>query len=296
MNFLAAHPTEAFTLTEIASRVGLSNGSAHRVLTTLAESHYLSRHPKHKTYSLGMALLAIGQAALSKRQDIEIARYELRRLADDLKTHCVATTVANGELVIVTCAGTPQTSEPINQVGERRPFIPPLGIGCVAWAEPGEQRDYLARAPAALSDNAKERLSQALQVIRERGYSIAGSGPAIRALRQFTSLPVGYQANESYWAGLRQLLTDLSVSEIQLLDLDEVGPEGVSYITTPVFSPSGEVVLELSLSGLLPSLGKADIARHIERLRTAAAIVTSGTLGQFPEHSLVPSGLRPPDT
>ena len=56
MNFLAARPTESFTLTEIALHLGLSNGSAHRVLTTLAESQYLSRHPKTKTYSLGMAL------------------------------------------------------------------------------------------------------------------------------------------------------------------------------------------------------------------------------------------------
>ena len=80
MNFLAARPTESFTLTEIALHLGLSNGSAHRVLTTLAESQYLSRHPKTKTYSLGMALVAIGQAALAKHRDIDIARRELTRL------------------------------------------------------------------------------------------------------------------------------------------------------------------------------------------------------------------------
>jgi DNA-binding IclR family transcriptional regulator len=293
MNFLAAHPTDAFTLTEIASRLGLSNGSAHRVLTTLTESHYLSRHPKRKTYSLGMALLAIGQAALSKRRDIEIARQEVIRLAADLGTQCVATTIANGELVIVACAGTPRTSEPINQIGERRPFIPPLGITSAAWADLGEQREYLARAPAAFSDKAKQRLHEAMHVIRERGYSISGSGPAIRALRQLTSLPVGYQTNESYWAGLRQLLTDLSESEIQLLDLDEVKPEGVSYINAPVFSPSGEVVLELSLNGLTPELGKADLARHIECLLAAAAAVTSGTLS---DSASLPPGRHHPSS
>ncbi|WP_372810629.1 helix-turn-helix domain-containing protein, partial [Litorivivens sp.] len=51
INFLAAHPTEAFTLTELAEQLALSHGSAHRVLNALTEARYLSRHPKHKTYS-----------------------------------------------------------------------------------------------------------------------------------------------------------------------------------------------------------------------------------------------------
>lgn len=282
MNFLASHPTETFSLSEIARHFDMSNGTAHRLLTKLAEARYLSRHPRHKTYSLGMALVAIGKAALAKHRDIEIAQRELVRLAGELKVQCVVSTVADGELLILACEGSSQGREPPNQIGERRPLIPPLGIGHFAWADERAQADFLLRAPVAFSAAARERMAFALSVIRKRGYNIAASGPAIRALRQLTSLPLGDQASEALWAGLRQLLADLSPDEIQLLDLDDIGPEGVSYITAPIFSPSGEVVLELGISGLPHGLDSAGIAHCVERLCAAAAIVTAETHGRSP--------------
>lgn len=295
MNFLAAHPTESFTLSEIATHLGLSNGSAHRLLTTLAEARYLSRHPRRKTYSLGMALVALGQAALAQHRDIDITRREMGRLADELKVRCLATTVVGDELLVLACEGTPQTFEPPNQVGERRPFIPPLGMAHVAWADPDTQQDYLARTPVALSKDVHERLAQALDVMRQRGYGIAGSGPALRALRQFTSSPVGHLGHEAYWAGLRQLLSDLSEREIQMLDITEANNEGVSYISAPVFAPSGEVTLELTISGLPSKLTAPDIGHHVERLRAATAIITSEIRGRMPDVAAEPRKARRQD-
>lgn len=287
MNFLAAHPTESFTLSQLAASLGLSNGSAHRLLTTLVKARYLSRHPRLKTYSLGMALVAIGQAALATHRDIDIARREMARLAAELGVQCYATTVVDDELLFLAREGTPQSYDPPQQVGERRPFMPPLGLSHVAWASRQVQEDYLARAPAALSGEARDHLRRALEAVRRRGYSISGSGPAFRALRQFTREPVGYQAEETYWAGLRQLVADLSCREIQLLDLAEAGAEGVSYITAPVFAPSGEVALELTISGLPASQTVAELERYVERLRAAAAIVTGETHGRMPrDHAI----------
>lgn len=282
MNFLAQHPTESFTLSEIASQLGLSNGSAHRVLTALADSRYLSRHPKHKTYSLGMALVALGQAALAQHRNVDVAKREIAKLATDLTGQFMVSTVANQELLVLACEGAPHTAEPPNRIGERRPFIPPLGMGHVAWADAVVQANYIARAPAALTLAARNRVGQSLEIMRQRGYGIAGSGTAIRALRTLTHLPVGMHATESFWSGLRQLLSDLSEREIQLLDLDEAGLDGVAYITAPVFSPAGEVVLELSVSGLPIHLSRVELDYHIARLCAAAAAVTVETHGRPP--------------
>lgn len=281
MNFLAAHPTESFTLSEIASSLGLSNGSAHRLLTTLAEARYLSRHPRHKTYSLGMALVAIGQAALAQHRHVDVARQEMVLLASQLNVKCLATTIVDNELLVLANEGTPQTYDPPHLVGERRPFIPPLGMGHVAWAEQSVQDEYLSRTPAAVSEQGYERLVHSLRVMRERGYGIAGSGPAIRALRQFTSLPVGNRADEAYWAGLRQLLSDLTVGEIQLLALAEVDPEGVSYITAPVFGPDGRVALELSVSGMRTDMPLRDIESLVDALRNATLRITHQIHGRL---------------
>lgn len=274
MNFLAAHPTESFTLSELASRLGLSIGSAHRLLTTLAEARYLSRHPKHKTYSLGMALVAIGQAALAQHRDIDVARREMARLARELKVQCLACAVVHDELLFLASEGTPQSHVALGSAGDRRPYMPPLGMVHAAWASAEQQEDYIARAPAALGEGARAHVARSLEVIRRRGYAMSGSGPAFRALRHFTAAPVGHHGDEAYWAGLRQLIADLTDREIQLLDFSEAGADGVSFITAPVFSPAGEVTLELSLGGLPTELTPAELERHVERLLAAAAVVT----------------------
>lgn len=282
MNFLAAHPTESFTLSELAANLGLSIGSAHRLLTTLTEACYVARHPRHKTYSLGMALVAIGQAALAKHRDIDFARREMARLAAELNVQCHACAVVNDELLFLASEGAPQSHIPLGRVGDRRPYMPPLGMVHAAWASADEQEEYLARAPAALRKDIHAHLRASLEAIRERGYAVSGSGPAFRALRHFTAEPVGYQKDEAYWAGLRQLIADLSEREMQLLSFDDAGPDGISFITAPVFSPAGQVSLELTLGGLPPGLTRFEFNRYVERLRATAMLVTSETHGREP--------------
>ncbi|MEW9854548.1 IclR family transcriptional regulator [Novosphingobium sp. M1R2S20] len=282
MNFLAAHPTESFTLAEIASRLGLSNGSAHRVLTTLAEARYLTRHPRHKTYSLGLVMVAIGQAALSQHRDIDAVRQEVALVARELRVQCMASAIVSNEMLVVACEGTPANFAPANRVGERWPFVPPLGMGFIAWADQKTREEYLARAPAALSDIAHERLSVGLEAFRRRGYGMAGDGPVIRALRRFTSRPAAYHNEEAYWSGLTQLVGDISEREIQLLDVADATGEGVSYIIAPVFSAAGEVAYEIGISGFPPGLTENDIERYVDRVRTAAANVTMQLNGSAP--------------
>lgn len=295
MNFLAAHPTEAFTLAEIASRLGLSNGSAHRVLTTLAEAKYLTRHPKHKTYSLGMVMVAIGQAALAQHRDIDVVRQEVAAVADDLKVQCLASVVVSNEMLVVACEGTPAGFLPTNRVGERWPYVPPLGMGFAAWGDENARRDYLARAPAALSDEACDRLAKGIELFRQRGYGMAGDGPVLRALKTFTSRPVGFQGEETYWAGMTQLVGDLSEQEIQLIDAREAETAGVSYITAPVFSASGNVAYEITASGFPAHMPAHEVERCVTRVRDAAASATvriSGNPTWIGGPSEVPAGKR----
>ncbi len=282
INFLAAHPTESFTLSELSDHLGLSNGSAHRVLSALTDARYLSRHPKHKTYSLGVALVAIGQAALEKHRGVDIARREMARLTDELKAQCIATACVDDELLFLAKEGAPQTHDGLSCVGERRPFLPPLGIGHIAWADTAMVTAYMAKAPATFGEEMRDYLRRVLPVIRQRGYVIAANGPALRALRLTTTLPLHQQRDESYWQRLHQLIGALSEREVQLVDLADAVTDGVSYISVPVFSPTGAVTMELALSGMPDGLSLGEIERHIERLRAAAAIVISETHGRMP--------------
>lgn len=282
LNFHAAHPTEAFTLSELAERLGLSLGSAHRVLATLVDARYLSRHPKHKTYSLGVALLAIGHAALEKHPSVHIARRELARLTDELKVQCTAAAVVDDELLLLAKDGTPQTHEGMNRVGERRPFIPPFGISHVAWAGEEVIAAYLAKAPPALDEPRRAYLETAVATVRRRGYAIAANGPGLSALRQVTLLPIDQPRDDAYRSKVHGLIARLTETEMQLLDLADAKSVGVSFISVPVFAPTGAVALELTVSGMPHDLEPAEIERHAERLRAAAAVVTGESHGRMP--------------
>lgn len=282
LNFLAGHPAEAFTLSEIAKHLGLSNGSAHRVLTTLTEARYLTRHPKHKTYSLGVALVALGQAALEKHRGVDIARREMARLVSELKAQCLATAIVDDEMLFLAKEGSPQTHDSLSRVGERRPFLPPLGLGHVAWADRDTVEAYVMRSQATLSDAIRTHLDTAMEVIRQRGYVIAANGAALRELRKTSVLSLDQRKDPIYLKQVQQLIAELTANEIQLLDIADAGEEGISYISAPVFSPAGTVAMELSLSGMPDNLSRAEIEQYAERLRAVAAIVTSETHGRQP--------------
>jgi DNA-binding IclR family transcriptional regulator len=285
INFLAAHPTESFKLSELAEHLGLSNGSAHRVLTALTEARYLSRHPKHKTYSLGVALVAIGQSALEKHRGIDVARREMARLADELKVQCIATAIVDDELLFLAKEGVPQTHDGLIRVGERRPFVPPLGLGHIAWADKKMIAAYFAKAQSTLSESARDYLKKTFSVIRQRGYAIAANGDSLRALRQTATLPINCSRDEAYWARVHELIGALSEKEIQLFNLADAGGSGISYISAPIFSPTGAVALELVLSGLPNNLRIEEIEHCAERVRAIAATVTAETHGKAPPKS-----------
>jgi DNA-binding IclR family transcriptional regulator len=283
LNFLAAHPTETFTLAEIARHLGQSTASAYRVLTTMSDAQFLSRNEQHKTYSLGMAPIAIGQAAIERHRGIEIARRELTQLSVELRVQCAATALVGDDHLILVKEGTPQSHEGLSRVGERRPVIPPLGICHVAWA--GEQaiQSYLAKASAHMSKNMRAHLLAAFPLIRRRGYAMTANGPGMRKLRQATFLPIDQIRGEAYWASIFELVGRLSAKELQLADAGEAGADGISYIAAPVFSPAGTVSLQVLISGMPTNLSVKTVRHYAERLCAAAAIITSETHGKRPK-------------
>lgn len=282
INYLAAHPMEAFTISELAERLSISTGSAHRVLKTLTEAGYLSRHPRQKTYSLGLALVAIGHAALQRHRVVAIAQREIERVSRELKGACIANAITDNEILYVAKEGVSNTHSGVTSVGDRRPFIPPLALCHIAWADRTTIDAYLSRAPASMPEAIKDHLPKALEVIRKRGYSVATIGKGIRALSQIVTDYADHYLSEAYWQQLDSAIGQLSAGEVQLLSLSNPGKESISFISVPVFSAAGDVVLELSLTGLPHDAGTDDIERYADRMLAAAANVTGETYGRRP--------------
>ncbi|WP_156135523.1 IclR family transcriptional regulator [Novosphingobium malaysiense] len=275
LNFLAAHPMESFSLADIARPLGLSNGSAHRILTTLAQAKFLYRNESQRTYSLGIAMVAIGEAAVQQHRGVDVARRELTRLAVELNMQCSASAVVENEILVLVREGVVQTHRGLTRVGERRPLLPPLGLCYIAWSSEAAIEAYIAKAEPYMAQDALERLREALPLIRQRGYAIAASGQA----------PVRSPANrrdEAYWSSVYETIANLTPNEVQFIDNGEHHPNGIAYIGAPVFSPEGEVVLQLVVSGIPRDLSAPRIRHCADRLRATAAIVTNEIYGHIP--------------
>ena len=282
LGFLAAHPTEAFTLAEIARQVGLSNGSAHRLLTTMAAGEFLSRNPKHRTYSLGVAIVAIGQAAIEKHRGIELARREIAQLAVELNVQCSANALVDGDLLVLVREGRARSHLGLTRVGERRPLVPPVGLCHVAWSGDAIIDAYIEPARASLSPALRRHLVDSFPLIRSRGFAMAANGPGSGRTRQTMVTPNSRNRDARYWSRVFELVGQLTPDEVQLFDLEHAMSAGVSYIAAPVFSPVGAVAFQLVLTGMPTDLSAPTIKSHAERLCAAAAIVTSEMHGHPP--------------
>ena len=74
LNHLAAAPRQRFTLSELARDLDLNKATAHALLATLVDVGYLVRHDDDKSYALGPALIALGNAALASSPAATLAQ------------------------------------------------------------------------------------------------------------------------------------------------------------------------------------------------------------------------------
>jgi len=302
LDFLAAHPTESYTLSELSRRLGINGASAHAVLTELADAGYLVRHPVHKTFRLGPVVIALGHAALESHRAVDVARDEMKRLATELDLECEATAAVGAETVVLARAGprVPGWSGPA--VGQRLPLIAPVGAVFMAWAAPHAVDAWLGRSPGT-DDTARSRFRHYLDAVRGRGYSVilrvAAERPVGRALARLADEPAAAAASLAGAGGgargtdrmgsagvapeaLAALVGELGHDDYQLVETDEAASYGVTSVAAPVFDPNGEVALALGLIGFRGPLSGAEVRTYGERVRDAALLVTRETHGRPP--------------
>jgi DNA-binding IclR family transcriptional regulator len=274
LNYLAAHPAEGFTLSELARRLGINVSSAHGLLTVLTEAGYLERHHRLRTYTLGPAVVAVGDAAREHHPAIELACEAARDLAHELGLEVTVTTVAGDDILFVSRAGEHHAPDLTAHVGQRVPFAPPLGTVFIAWG--GAER-WLERAEDPAS------MEAVLAGVRDRGYAIGLEADSRRALgRALEQLARSTPAASDQHAALEALVAELGHADYQVRELEETRTYDVSFVAAPVFGPGGDVTLAITLIGFPPRLPAARIATYGEQVRDVGLVVTKRSHGRVP--------------
>lgn len=278
LNYLSSHPGERFSLSEVARDLSLNKATLHAILGALTDAGYLSRDPEQKTYSLGPALVALGNAALGNFSAADYALPEMQALTDELGLDCVASAAIHDEIVILSRTGTPRPFG-INVVpGQRLPLAPPLGTVFVAWSADDVIDRYLSRVgPPPPSAARLERYRRAITAVRARGYSVGLEGPPPprpRDTRRGTHAPT-----------LEESVRSVEIEEYALIDLDRASSYRLNHIGAPVFGPDGQVGVGLFLIGFAGVVPAERVPEYAARLRSACERVTKAVHGREPDEA-----------
>jgi len=278
LDFLALHRGEAFSLSQLAHHLELNKATAHAMLSALTEAAYLVRHPVEKVYTLGPALVAVGDAAAATRpiEVTQFAREAMRSLVDEFGVQCTASAALGSSIVILACSGAPEPLSFTVQVGQRLPFVPPLGTVFVAWSSPAEIDTWLRRVGASAREEELERYRAALATVRQRGYSVGLEAEARVRLAQ---------AITDGEPRLVNLVNELGQGEYLLLDLEHAASYRLSMLSAPVFGPNGQVEFALTLLGFGDPIRSDRLARCADRLVCATRTVTAAIRGREPRRS-----------
>lgn len=157
---------------EIARRAGVNPSSASRLLATLSRSELVRRTPDTGRFHLGLRLVELGNAALSRIDLRDLARPHLTALMEAAGE--TATLSVPGETTAMTLdfVQSPATVRSVAEIG--RPSIPyATAIGKVFCTYTGRvpENEFVACTHRTITD--RTLFDKTLEEVRERGWAEA---------------------------------------------------------------------------------------------------------------------------
>jgi DNA-binding IclR family transcriptional regulator len=259
LNFLADHPRQRFTLTDIVRALKISRATCYVLLGGLVEGGFLYR-TMDKTYVLGRALARIGQIAANSLSELQVAGPEMRALADRFDVICAAVYRDGYQAVVKERAiSISHIGWPIPIPEAKIPLAPPVGSPFFVWEKDDAIQKWLQTAEHPLSARQRQELKRRMAISRKRGYVFG-----IRKVKKLDE-------NIAKSLQLRMDQSDYLVGE-----LDLKRDYNLAMIGAPVLNARGKVVFLLTLVGFTHAISGARIAEAGAELRSAC-----DRIGQF---------------
>lgn len=270
MEFLARFPGRSFTLSEIVKGTQINLASCHSVLNVLAERGHVTRCPRQKTYRLGPALYAMGQAALASQPLLDRAREAAQALCAELALPTLVSAVVADEILgVVACNTNDGRSAGLN-VGERMPLVPPVGASFLAWASEDDIAAWLGRAPPGQDSETISYWRDGLARIRERSFQVELRAPDSSALAaRMAEMAQGSRATR-YKGELLKLVQTFGRHPIQPESIRADGEYDLILIAAPIFDEDGRCIYNLCLGGFTGPISGAEVKSLGDRLVAAS--------------------------
>jgi flavin reductase (DIM6/NTAB) family NADH-FMN oxidoreductase RutF len=208
---------------------------------------------------------------ISHLRHADLARTEMERIAAVTGVECVATAAVGDQLAVVAGAGQPARNIPRTRVGQRSPFLPPLGTLFVAGNDPGAVEAWLSRANADAPFDLYHKMVHRVAV---RGCSWALASGALTEFERAMGKYSDGDRSDAQAECIRQLAASAS-GQFEPPDLHPAKAYDVRLASAPVRDASGSVVLLLTLWALPRGLLGHEITALTKELRAGADAVSA---------------------
>ena len=244
--------------------LGLTQATAHAILTTLCDRGWLTRDPADKMFSLGPALSLVAERADVVRPMAHAARKAAQQLSSE-SGYPASVVERVGDTMVITAYEEGDVRQRPG-TGDRIPYAPPFGVAFAAWDTREQQREWVQRA-AAGNAALTRRLEQVLARTRERGFDVDWTTPALAQAAQV----VGTLQRDGMPAHLRKIMDQLVVESTTIGFLSDDDPareaQPIATIAAPVFGHRQRVALIVCVHPLraLTSRQVSSIGRRLTR-------------------------------
>ena len=185
------------------------------------------------------------------------------------------------EIIFVARAGEPTPDGPALREGERVPLVPPFGAVFMAFADPADVEEWLARTPAG-AEEAVARCRDALALVRARGYSVTAGTDTQRMLGERTFRLTDDPGRAELRDDVAELMATLAREDYSVVDLDDDGLFDVGMVAAPVFGRDGTVLAAVTATGFPAGLPATSVMEAGRKVRDAAARASRQAGGRPP--------------
>lgn len=253
LDFMASHPRQSFSLTDLVRALKLSRATCHSILTSLVDVGYLYR-TSDKSYVLGPGIAALGEAANRSFSPLVVARPEMRKLADEFDVVCSAAFLDDHHIEIreqATAASHVGHSVP---VGSRLKLRVPLAAVYLAPLADNEIEAWMNAADPQPTEEQVALQWQAIEQVRKTGFDTL--------VRRRTTMSASDP--QEIFGGRNMDFPNEPIAELR---------DGETYpvvsVLAPVLNVNGRVEFALGLMGLNGELEASQVRLIGERLRAA---------------------------
>ena len=265
LNFFADHPGEAFTLTDLVKALKLSRATCHGLLSGLVETGYLYR-TTDKSYVLGPALLHIGEVAKENFSPLQVAKPEMRSLADEFDGICIAAFRERNDVIVRERAAAASYLGFTTPRGKRLPLLPQFAAPFLFKASAAEVKAWIAGVEPPCSEEHAEQLNNGIEFVKANGFlcAVTVKGEAVA------------DSSDANW------LDDIRYNNLPVATIYDLKPEALYnlvFIVAPVLDARGKVAFVIGLQGFAKTCTGEEVRRIGKRVVQVCERISSFMAG-----------------